>query len=222
MSDLVSPMSEEERIRQLVIEVCQYPKGSLERQRGLNELIMLIQKSGKMWQGYGEAYREEALQETWLYFCRNLCEATTGDRYNPDKASVFTWLSSYFKYRLLDWQRKIQTDQALIESPKATSDGGEIDPLDLLEARPEPPPILQEIYTWLEKERYKLTRIHVRERPDINCLVLIEARLPPETSWQELATKYGVAIATLSNFYQRECFPRLLQFGQSQGYLDDE
>ncbi len=74
----------------------------------------------------------------------------------------------------------------------------------------------------MQTEASKLRRIHIRDRPDINCQVLIADRLPPEIPWSELAQKYGVAIATLSNFYQRQCFPLLLNFGKSQGYLHHE
>ncbi|HEY9617311.1 MAG TPA: sigma-70 family RNA polymerase sigma factor, partial [Microcoleaceae cyanobacterium] len=93
------------------------------------------------------------------------------------------------------------------------------DPIANLPARPDVPPILDEIQVWLQQEGQQLRRIHVRDRPEINCLVLIQRRLPPETAWEQLSKEFGVAIATLSNFYQRECFPRLLAFGQSQGYL---
>jgi hypothetical protein len=215
-------MNKEDRIRQLIEETCQYPRGSLERQKGLSELIMLIQQSGKLWQGRGEPNREDALQDTWLYFCRNLCEATTGDRYDPDKASVFTWINNYLKYRFIDKRIKVAEDVASQIRPQITMDGEEIDPLDQLQARPEPPAILEEIHAWLERESSKLRRIHVRDRSDINCYILIKYRLPPETPWEALAKKYAVAIATLSNFYQRECFPRLRDFGKEQGYLDHE
>ncbi|BAT55840.1 hypothetical protein NOS3756_48340 [Nostoc sp. NIES-3756] len=194
----------------LVKETCQHPRGSIERQKGLHEIIWRIQQSGKLLRGTGVRDAEDAIQKTWLYFCLNLCEATTSEEpYNSEKGNVITWLNSYLRYRLKD---NIVSD----------NDIEELDPSDFIPARPEPPPILEEIEEWIKQEAHNLRRIYVSNRPDINCLVLIKRRLPPEASWKELSQEFGVPIATLSGFYQRHCFPRLLNFGKSQGYFDYE
>ncbi|MBD2250122.1 sigma-70 family RNA polymerase sigma factor [Nostoc parmelioides] len=203
----------------LVKQTCQHPRGSIERQKGLHEIIWRIQQSGKLFRGTGVPDAEEALQKTWLYFCLNLCEATTSEEpYNSSQGSVITWLNAYLRYRLKDI---VVPDQKIIHY-SSDENGEEVDPTDLIPARPEPPPILEEIQEWLKKEAHTLRRIYVTNRPDINCLVLIERRLPPETSWKDLSQEFGVSIATLSGFYQRHCFPRLLNFGISQGYIDHE
>ena len=85
----------DKQLCQLVIETCYYPRSSLERQKGLNEIVWRIQQSGKLMSCIGVPDYEDAIQQTWLYFCRNLCEATTGDAYNPERASVITWLNAY-------------------------------------------------------------------------------------------------------------------------------
>lgn len=202
-----------------VQKACCHPRGSKERNKRLNEMIWRIQQSGKLWRDVGVPDYEDALQQTWLYFCRNLCEATTGDRYDPQRASVMTWLNAYLKARLDDRRLAAYFDNNVKAKPMLSKDGELLDPLEFIQARPDPPPILEDIREWLEKEGCHLRRIHLRDRPDINCQVLIEHRLPPETAWFVLAQGFGVAIATLSNFYQRECFPLLLNFGKSQGYL---
>lgn len=208
-----------DQLRQLVIATCSQPRGSLERQRRLNQLIWHIQRSGKLLRGSGVPNYEDALQQTWLYFCRNLCEAVTADPYDSTKASVITWINAYLKRRLQDNYQAVAEQQAKTLSWQPSDLDDSADPIAQLPARPDVPPILDEIQAWLERDGKQLRRIHVRDRPEINCLVLIQRRLPPETSWEQLAQEFGVAIATLSNFYQRECFPRLLSFGQSQGYL---
>lgn len=194
----------DEQLRQLVAETCRHPRGSLERQRGLNQIVYLIQQSGKLLKGYGVPDREDALQQTWLYFCRNLCEATTGCAYDPQQASVITWLNAFLKHRLF--------------SPPPPPIVLEPYELDFVHAPQEAQPILEEILEWVKQEG-QLRRIHLRDRPDINCQVLILRRLPPETPWKVLAKEFGAPVATLSNFYQRQCFPRLLNFGKEQGYL---
>lgn len=210
----------EEQLQQLVQETCGHPRGSLARQKGLNKIIGTIQQSGKLLRGIGVPDYEDALQQTWLYFCRNLCEATTGDRYNSEKASVTTWLNAYLKCRLQDIRQQVAEKKATRAISPLSDRDRSLDPIDNLAAPPSPPPMLEDIREWVMQEGSKLRRIHLRDRPDINCQVLILRRLPPETSWEELAKEFGVAIATLSSFYQRECFPHLLNFGKSQGYFD--
>lgn len=211
----------EAKILQLIQETCQHPTGSLARQKGLNQIILLIQKTGKLLRGTGIPDAEEALQETWWFFCRNLCEATSAkEPYNPDKSSVITWINNYFSYRLQDkrisyYEQKSKFDFFLEENEQ-------IDPANLIPAPTEPRPILNEIQEWLKTNSPELKRIHIRNRPDVNSYILITRRLPPEKSWLDLSVEFGIPVATLSNFYQRQCFPRLLNFGKSQAYFDSE
>ena len=211
----------EAKILQLIQETCQHPSGSLARQKGLNQIILLIQKTGKLLRGTGIPDAEEALQETWWFFCRNLCEATSAkEPYNPDKSSVITWINNYFSYRLQDkrisyYEQKSKFDFLLEENDQ-------LDPANLIPAPTEPRPILNEIQEWLKTNSSQLKRIHIRNRPDVNSYILISRRLPPEKSWLDLSVEFGIPVATLSNFYQRQCFPRLLNFGKSQAYFDSE
>ena len=211
----------EVKILQLIQETCQHPSGSLARQKGLNQIILLIQKTGKLLRGAGIPDAEEALQETWWYFCRNLREATSAkEPYTPDKSSVITWINNYFSYRLQDkrisyYEQKSKFDFFLEENEQ-------IDPANLIPAPTEPRPILNEIQEWLKTNSSELKRIHIRNRPDVNSYILITRRLPPEKSWLDLSVEFGIPVATLSNFYQRQCFPRLLNFGKSQAYFDSE
>ncbi len=75
----------EVEILQLVRETCQHPKGTILRQKGLHKIIVMIQQTGKLLRGRNVFDVEEAYQQTWLYFSRNLCEATTtSEPYNPN------------------------------------------------------------------------------------------------------------------------------------------
>ncbi|MCL6436880.1 MAG: hypothetical protein K6T90_22270, partial [Leptolyngbyaceae cyanobacterium HOT.MB2.61] len=78
--------------------------------------------------------------------------------------------------------------------------------------QPSPPAVLREIRLWVQRESSRLRRVHVRDRPDINCQALILYRLPPAKTWEQLSQRFGVPISTLSNFYSRECKPRLREF----------
>jgi hypothetical protein len=115
----------DEQLSQLVARTCKHPPGSIERRRGLNHLIQAIVKSGKLW-WENTSYYEDALQQTWLYLCRNLCEVNTGAQYDPTRSRVTTWLDRYLKKRLLDFrleeQRQKREQVCVPISDRQTSD----------------------------------------------------------------------------------------------------
>lgn len=205
----------QERLRQLVIETCRHKSGSTERQKGLTQIVRLINHSGKLWND-NTPYYEDALQQTWLYFCRNLCEATTSDKsYNPDQSSVITWLNAYLKRRLQDgWLAQTASKQL----PAVN----ELNVIETLEAPVDIPPILETTKHWIETDPDgELKGTHIQGHPKVTCQVLLLQRLPPEESWESLAAKFGISVSTLRSFYRRQCIPRLRQFGESQGYIED-
>ncbi len=209
----------EERLRQMMAETCRCKLGSIERQRGLTQIVRLIVKSGKLWKD-NSPYYEDALQQTWIYFCRNLCEATTADKYDPNRSSVMTWFNAYLKRRLQDGriQTQAKQNQTVAKTMMATDEP--IDLIETLEAPADIPPILETTRHWVQTDPDgELRRTHIQGYPKVTCQALLLQRLPPETSWETLSAQFGLSISTLSSFYRRQCFPRLRQFGESQGYL---
>ena len=101
-------------LSQLVTEACKHPPGSKERQRNLTKIIRVL--NNRLWRER-TAYYEDALQETWVYFCKNICE---GNAYNAEKASVVTWLNNYLKWRLKDGFIREQQKK---EAKSRTQDG---------------------------------------------------------------------------------------------------
>jgi hypothetical protein len=210
-----------ERLRQLVLDACKHSPGSPQRQRLLTQIIRLT--APKLWKD-SSPYYHDALQQTWVYFCQNICERGTTDPYDPDRSSVVTWLNAYLKRRLQDGYLDVQKQQATRASGQLRqSRSGEVeisDPLDNLAAEPDVPPLLEEITAWAEADvEGELRRVHIEGHPTVNCQTLILRRLPPETSWKALSAEFGLTISTLSSFYQRQCLPRLRKFGESEGYL---
>ena len=210
----------QEQVRTLIAEACNHPVGSPQRQRRLTQIIRLIGR--QLWQE-NVSYYQDALQQTWIYFCQNLCEGKTGCAYDPEKAYVVTWLNAYLKRRLQDGYINVQKQRAQTvraSSSKVGSDGQPIDLIDTLPAKPDVPPLLTDVRAWATSDpEQTLTRIHLTNHPQITCQLLILKRLPPETPWKELAIELGVSVGTLSSFYQRQCLPLLREFGKSQGYL---
>ncbi len=213
-------MTIEEEIRSLVAEARQYPPGHIKRQQCLTKIIRIIDQSQKLWHE-NTPYYEDALQQTWVYFCQNVCEAGTGERYDPSRSSVITWLNRYLKWRLQDFRIAKQTRQTkFVSSPMPGNTTRVRDVTENLASGPDIPPILENTRDWAESDPTgELRSTHIQNRPEINCQELILRRLPPETSWENLSTEWGVAVSTLSSFYQRKCVPRLRKFGQLQGYL---
>ena len=192
--------------------------GSAERQRGLTQLIRHL--TPQLWRTY-DAYYADALQQTWIYFCRNLCEATTGRAYDPTVATVATWLNAYLRRRLQDFEIAENRKRAITVSQssgfRANSDDA-LDPIDRLSAPPDVPPWLEQIRAWALSNP-DLEKIHVGKHPQVTARLLILKRLPPETPWKNLAAEYGISIGTLSSFYQRQCLVKLREYGKSQGYF---
>ncbi len=213
-----------EQLKQLISEICNHPPNSLERRRKLNQLIHKIQKSGKIWRGEANIsdFRQnnpeyqDALQKTWIFLVRNLCTS-----YNPDVASVTTWLNRYLKWRLHDLRQDELIDGKSKVVVKKVGDNKTVDIVNTLPANPDIPPILENTLKWAQQDKSgELRRIHIKGHPQVTCQKLILRRLPPETSWKELSEEFGLSISTLSNFYRRECMPRLRNFGKSEGYID--
>ena len=204
-------------LKQLITETCSHPPGSAARQRGMTKLIRSI--SQRLW-STSEAYYGDALQQTWMYFCRNLCEATTAkSAYDPEVASPITWLNAYLKRRLQDFEIAQSKQQATIAYSRSRGDEDDaLDPVDRLPAPPDIPPWLDQVRAWVA-ENAELAEVHVSKHPNATAQALILKRLPPETPWKDLAQEYGISVGTLSSFYQRQCLTRLRDYGRSQGYL---
>lgn len=212
-------MALDRQLRELVDRACSNLPGSAIRQKSLTQIIRTIDR--QLWREYTAGY-EDALQQTWLYFCRNICEATTGERYDPDRASLITWLNNYLKRRLQDMRIcETQSRKDFVPSQRQGEEGETIDVIEQQPAPPDIPPILEELRVWAETDADgTLTSTHIKGHPQVNCQLLILRRLPPETSWEQLSQELGMTISTLSAFYQRKCLPKLHNFGESEGYVE--
>lgn len=202
-----------QQLQQLVAEACSYPAKSSQRRQKLNEIVRVVMKSDKLWKE-NTPYYNDALQQTWLYFCRNL------EQYNPQSCSVITWLDNCLKWRLQDLRSSQAREQARTVSAPKLAIEETTDPIANLSAFPDIPPILEETYQWVQADLdQELRSIHVKGRPDVTCQILILRRLPPETPWKTIAKEFDLPPSTAPNFYKRECLPRLRKFALKQGYL---
>ncbi|MEM7579198.1 MAG: sigma-70 family RNA polymerase sigma factor [Cyanobacteria bacterium P01_A01_bin.80] len=219
----VQPTSLNEIVNDLVEKARRHAPESHQRQRLLTQIIRLI--SGKLW-WENTPYYQDALQQTWLYFCRNLCEATTAQAaYDSTKGSVVTWLNAYLKRRLQDAYINCSREAAIkVSTTTYQSASGEfgstIDPVDNLVANPDFPPILEQVKYWVETDSTKeLQSTHIKGNPKVNCQTLILKRLLLEVSWKDMSAEFGIPVSSLSSFYQRQCLPKMRKFAEKQGLL---
>lgn len=204
-------------LSQLAREACEYPPGHRERQKRLTKIIRLV--NSKLWKE-NTTYYEDALQETWVYFCQNICEGKTAKPYDPEKANITTWLNNYLRWRLKDGYITIEKNKKQLAPVRVDQNNKFVDPVDNLAAKSDTPSLLEEIKDWALKDpELKLRQTRLDKHPQITCQLLILKRLPPETSWKKLAEQYGVSAGTLSSFYQRKCKPLLREFSKYQGYI---
>jgi len=205
---------------QLVFDTCAHPRGSVQRQKGLTKLIRGL--TTQLWHTY-DPYYPDALQQTWIYFCRNLCEATTGRAYDPEVAKLTTWLNAYLKRRLQDFQiaENKQKATTVSQSSLRSKDGeGPLDPIDRLPAPPDVPPWLEQVRAWADQDTSgELSKMYVGKHEHVTARLLILKRLPPETPWKALSAEYDISIGTLSSFYQRKCLTKLREYGRQQGFF---
>jgi hypothetical protein len=215
------------QLEQLVAEACSHPPKSLMRRQKLSEIVRLIVKSRKLWQESTPHYND-ALQQTWVYFCRNVCvceENTAKTIFNPNRSSLITWLDNYLKMRLKDFYIEEAKDQNRVIFPTNLDDSELINPINNVENPPthsdSPLVILEETRKWVETDPDgELRSVHIKDRPDVTCQILILRRLPPETPWKNIALEFNLPDSTAPNFYKRECLPRLRNFAKKQGYLE--
>ena len=206
----------EEQLNNLVVETCQHPQGSVERQRGLNKLIRIMQRSGKIWRDSSPDY-EDALYQTWLYFCLNLCEAITAkSAYDPSKASLITWFNNHLKWKLFDLRLEEQKKRKIFVD-NVTADG--IDIVDKIPSPESEQDLWTFVCTWIKNDPDgKFKAEHIRDRPDVNAQVVCLGRLHGKL-WRELATELRSSIPVLSGFFQRRCISLLKEIPEIDDFL---
>ncbi|WP_413166853.1 sigma-70 family RNA polymerase sigma factor [Capilliphycus salinus ALCB114379] len=207
------------QLRQLVAEACTYPPESVERRQRLNQIIRKIMRSGKLWRESSDYYND-ALQETWEYCCEHL------EEYDPERASVITWLDNHLKKRLRTWRDRKYRQLNRQISPSHTEPDF-TDPIERIAAEPDIQPALEiweETTEWVNNDPERvLSKTCFRNCPHINCQVLFLKRFPSETPWNDIASDFDLTPAEtkdLPKFYNRKCLPLLREFGTSQGYID--
>jgi hypothetical protein len=204
-----------DQLRKIVTDACQHPPGHPLRQRGLTRVIRLV--TPKLWKE-SAAYYPDALQQTWIYFCKNICTS-----YDPNLGGVSTWLNAYLKRRLQDFYLQGQRQRQHEVSSWQDKDGETVNVADMIPDRDrsildDKKPMWEKVQEWAETNE-ELQQIHIEGHPEVTARVLILRRLLSETKWKDLVEEFGVKLPTLNSFYQRQCMTRLRSFGEAEGLM---
>lgn len=207
-----STLDWQRHIHHLVLEARNHPPGSRDRNRCLNHIIREV--TPKLWR-FHTPYYADALQQTWVYFTKHVCTD-----YDPNRASMVTWLNTYLRFRHQDLVTKARNQQQQEFSLDTTfQDDDRFSTsvaFDIPARNYGSLSLLDEVLEWVKTDASgQLKQIHLNGHPEINGQTLIMHRLPPETPWKTMATEFGVSISTLSSFYTRKCLPLLRQLAET-------
>ena len=197
-----------DRLRYLAMAAQARPKGSVERQRILTELVSTLLQSRKLCRPRRGQFRlfyediyAEALQRLFEFMCDRI------DSYSPQKGEVLQWLNFLLSRRFF-----IEASRDYLPTVYKGMDARSVKRLTLehldqsnpSEVNPQLTPSLsQEVKACLEEDPEGLFRgACVVDHPAANFQYLAVKRLEGY-SWQELSTELGVSVPTLSSFYRR-------------------
>ncbi|NJM74117.1 MAG: sigma-70 family RNA polymerase sigma factor [Scytonema sp. RU_4_4] len=158
----------------------------------------------------------EALQETWLYICRNI------DKYDPVKGKVLTWvnfiLDKRFKDAIKKYRKDLQTQS--LDAPLKNSYSTDNYNMTLKETIESPEPNFLEYEEVrkiiVEDADGEFKKRHIKEHPEANFQEIALRRLDTQ-SWRQMSDEWGIVVQTLSSFYERSIEYFTFQFKE---YLD--
>ncbi|MEA5596924.1 hypothetical protein [Rivularia sp. UHCC 0363] len=222
----------DEQLQKLINEVCRYEKGSAERQKALNNLLIIVQQLPGIYKSYHLDYLE-ALNQTWEWFCRNIEQfQVTPDRI---ETSLVKWINGYLKWRVKDLYIADGNYTISLDKPIGNDDGKQVTRLDIL---PDPKFTsftldlldvkIAEIQqrdreTWgkriiqfiEEDENGQLRRCCTRVNTECHCQLLAKRLLlaNPSHKIADIAREFNVSNQTLYSHWKKKCLPLLEEIG---------
>ncbi|MBW4619456.1 MAG: hypothetical protein KME17_08865 [Cyanosarcina radialis HA8281-LM2] len=221
----------DERLRDLISQVCQYEIASLERQQALNRLLRAIAQLPGIYKSSHQDY-PEAFNRTLEWVCKNI------DRFEVNSPSVqksfVVWINGYLKWRIRDLY--IPDDRySFITSNDA--DGA----IDLIESIPDPKfsiglldlKIAEMQATKLERQGLLikqyierdpeniLSTCHLRKDSQCHCHLLASRLLiaEPPQSIADVSRELNVNNQTIYSHWKQKCLPLLQEIARRFGDL---
>jgi hypothetical protein len=226
----------DEKLQSLIDEVCKYPENTLERQKALHNLLVIVQNLPGILKSTHQDY-SLALNQTWEWFCRNLCRF---EPYTPSlEESLVKWINGYLRHRIKDIHTQGNPNEISIDQPLSNNDGEQFalddillpDPgsknLDLLDIEisklqeRQRQRIGQKVRQQIQEDKQgKLKACHPRNHPECHCRLLAERLLlqEPPDKIAHIATEFNIKDQTLHSHWKRKCLPLLQDIAENSGY----
>lgn len=185
----------EERLQKLALEAQQNQPGSAKRRLALTRLSQELMQPGCIAHPATSFPREisqeiyqEARQNLLLHVCQKI------DQYNPEKASVLTWVNFLMKKRFFpeatpDVIGSIKDIKVISELQKLIHEYEE--------------PLSEKLRNYVEQYPDHLLQVSMKSRSHITFQFLLIHRLNGK-KWRELAENYEVPLTALNDFYNRK------------------
>ncbi len=187
-----------EQLKQLALEAQRHPPLNLNRQKALQKLVIIIEKSGLLGHPqkglfppllYADLY-QEAKQRTLIDICQKI------QNYNP-KHHVMAWVNFTLSRRFTELAKENYNKQKILS----------IDALDqrIQKSQKDPPLERKLLGEFLENDPENLLKAHhIKDHPEATFQRLAIARFLEGKTWQEISTQFGIAIPSLSSFVTRK------------------
>ena len=209
------------QLHSLVAQASQHPPDGFARKRYLSQIVTKMKNSCLIWKNHrNEPFYEDALQEQWVFFCSNLCEARTSTQYDRDRSNPITWFNNCLKWRLRTSAQKIVLEnqrRASIET--IFKDGETLERMAVTEAVDDSQIIesieyFQLVKNWIDTNPNGVLSQHVRGRKDVTCQVILKSLSSGQT-FGEIATNFNCSYSTLKGFYNNKCRPLVEEFREN-------
>lgn len=187
-----------ERLKELVLQVKQYPQNSIKRRFALTQLINAIWDSGKLAYPAYEKYKsncqdiyDEAIQDLFFYICKD----DNIDKYNPERSEVLTWINMLLTKRFFsEAAPKIMGSELEVSLDKS-----DIENIALPETESLPEQVMQ----FIENDPESLfVKEFIRGHPEANFKEIARKRYSG-MSWKDISAEWGIGISSLHLFFQR-------------------
>jgi hypothetical protein len=233
-------MDEDERLRQLIAVVCQYPDATPEWRRAMHRLLIVIQglpEFSKYSLPGRPDYFLDALNRTWEWLSREIRNFKL--QTSSIRADLVKWINGYLYWRIKDLRPSEASSPISLDTPIGNPAEGATF-LDLQSETGISPPTLSDLdsyirqlqkeeiqRTGLELELYieqdpegRLRRCHPRREPDCNCQLLSQRlclKHPPD-SLANIAWELNINYQTVAAHWRRKGLPLLQQIAIELGY----
>ncbi|MGB3755624.1 MAG: hypothetical protein WBA07_04530 [Rivularia sp. (in: cyanobacteria)] len=226
----------DEQLQQLIEEVCGYEEGTPQRQKALNNLLIVVQKLPGIKKDGHQDYLE-ALNKTWEWFCRSIdkfdrLKVNSGESLT---VSLVRWINGYLKWRIKDLYASDSNYTISLDQARSNDEGSKVTKLDIL-----PDPKFENItldlldlkiaeiqqcdrQTWGERiiqfieqdEKRLLRRSCTRNNTECNCQFLAKRLLltKPSHKIADIARELNVSNQTIYSHWKKKCLPLLKEIG---------